>query len=510
MTGQRPRRRWTGAARLAVGCALVFQVLAWTASEASAGTHAKKAATTTTAAPGTAKTATTLPPAPAGFAANLVTMYQAELTAARALGKTTGFESLATYKRQVANLNGPTLAAFFHVTQRVPHWNQVPALLQTIAAGARTPSSGSSSATLSSFIRAPSKAGANANAVLTGGPVGKFVPQSCPVAPSEASIFAAQIVIDVAYALFNGLVAASNISEFVSNFAAIFLGAVVADTVLLVALIVHDTLVYEEDLAVDCNNQNLDGQAANIDNTTIQSYSLMTSLMQLIVESQNTENATLQDVLDLKSQLGTVQQTLEQALTSSTQTVQASISGDNQAQSNEMQIIQAALQKDVTTIQTLQTTTGNEVVNGDTTIESSISTYQTQMLHEIDTDSQGLTALLTQDNQQITNALQSNFAATQGQYQSNLQVLIEQGLAGWGPVVPEVSLMTPVTQGGLLNATPIGVQEVVTADINALQAEGVKLKAAVLTDLAAANAALTAKQYTIAWTDYEDAYQLAA
>ncbi len=540
MSAERPRRRAAGTIRLVVGTALVVQVLAWSATQATAASHAKKATTTTM--PGPVKTSTTttttLPPAPAWFSAELVNTYQAELSTARALGKTSGFESLAQYKRQVANLNAPALATFFHVTQHVPHWNEVPALMQTIAAGARLPAASSSSSVapgpasaagsggasvgLSSFIRPSTTAAVlaalhnqlaalhNQNAILVGTPVGPFTAEPCPTAPSEASIFAAQIVIDVASALFNGLVAASNISEFVSNFAAIFLGAIVAVTVYLVALIVHDTLVYEEDLAVDCANENLAGQVANIDNTTIQSYSLLTNMMQLVVQSQSTESTTEQDVVNLQNELGTVQQTLTEALTTSTQTVQSALGGDNQSQNTEMLVIQSALQKDLTTIQALQTTTGNEVVSGDTTIESSIVADQTQVIHEIDSDSQGITTLLTQYNQQITNALQSNFAMTQQQYENNLQVEIEQGLAGWAPVVPEVELMTPASNGGLLNATPVGVQEVVTSDIQGLQAIGVKVKSLAVTDLAAGNAALAAKQYYTAWTDYQIAYQAAA
>ena len=77
-------------------------------------------------------------------------------------------------------------------------------------------------------------------------------------------------------------------------------------------------------------------------------------------------------------------------------------------------------------------------------------------------------------------------------------------------MVPEVELMTPVSLGGLLNATPVGVQEVVNTDIQGLQSLGVKIKAAATVDLAAANAAVTAGHWTTAWTDFEMAYQASA
>ncbi|MGH9017651.1 MAG: hypothetical protein ACRDY1_07880, partial [Acidimicrobiales bacterium] len=84
------------------------------------------------------------------------------------------------------------------------------------------------------------------------------------------------------------------------------------------------------------------------------------------------------------------------------------------------------------------------------------------------------------------------------------------GLAGWAPVVPEVQLMLPTSMGGLLNATPVGVQEVVTTDIAGLQKQGVAVKAVAITDLAMANNYLAAGKYTLAWSYYARAYQAAA
>jgi hypothetical protein len=232
------------------------------------------------------------------------------------------------------------------------------------------------------------------------------------------------------------------------------------------------------------------------------------------VTLQNTENTTQQDVVNVEGQVTTIQQSLEQSLASDTQTLQVTAGSDTQSSASELQVIQTALQQDVTTIESLETHNGQQVVNEDdkdaAAIQAELSTLLTRVLNETDTDAQGLTNLVTQGNQQIMNALQSNFAAQQQQYEANLQEEIEQGLAGWAPVVPQVTLILPVSMGGLLNATPIGVQEVVTTDIAGLQKIGVAVKAAAITDLSDANAALAAGQYPTAWTYYEDAYQAAA
>jgi hypothetical protein len=491
---------------------------------------ATSADTTSTTAP--SGIPSTLPPAPPGFSNTLVSTYQSEVATAQAIGQSQGFEPVSQYQQQVSGLNTSSLSALYYVTQQDPEWNQIPSLMQTIAADVPSPGSaaaqtsafrspapaGAPTATLDAFrVRSPAGgAGKRAvrHAVLTANiptsPVAPFVPQSCPAAPPEAAIFAAQIVIDVAGAAFNVAVALANISEFASDFVAIGVAASIAGTVLLIGQIVHDTLVYLQSLANDCAAANLGNAVANIDNTTLATYNLMTSMYGLIVQSQSTETTTDQDVQNLQTGLTTVQQTLIQALTSSTDTQQSTTGGDTQGSNTELQIIQTALQNDLTTIQKLQTTTSQQVVNGVSTIQTNLSGDLTQIIHETDTDAQGLSTLITGGNQQILNALQSNFATTQQEFQSNLQVEIEQDLSGWAPVVPEVQLILPASMGGYLDATPVGVQETVTNDIASLQKAGVAIKPLAITDLAAANAALTAHNYTLAWTDYADAYQLAA
>jgi hypothetical protein len=183
---------------------------------------------------------------------------------------------------------------------------------------------------------------------------------------------------------------------------------------------------------------------------------------------------------------------------------------DTQSTATELQTIQSALQSDLTTIEGAQTTTGQtekaEVDKGTSTLQTAISAALTQILHETDSDAQGVTTLVTQGNQQILNTLQSTFSAQQQQFDTSLQLEIEEGLAGWQPVVPETQLMLPASLGGYLNSTPVGVQEVVTSDLQALQSIGVAVKPAAVTYLSAANAALAAGQYSTAWNDYALSY----
>ncbi|HVC70018.1 MAG TPA: hypothetical protein VNC61_07100 [Acidimicrobiales bacterium] len=504
---------------------VVSQALVWSAADASAGT------TTTTASSVPAN----LPPAPPGFAATLVTTYQSEVVAAQTLGHTQGYESVAQYQQKISTMNGASLAAMYYVTQQNPEWSQIPSLMQTVIADVPASSSGAVPATQSAFRGPGASAGAKTATLMAfrvgtpsavGGksplghaqltaaiPTNSVAPvqnQSCPAAPPEAAIFAAQIVIDVASGLYNTATALVAISAFASNFVAIGIAAVVALSVLLVAQVVHDTLVYLQSLSNDCAANNLANTVSNIDNTTLASYNLATSTMALIVQSQSIETTTDQDVQNLQAGLTLVQQTLVQALTSSTNTLDSTNGGDTQQTTTELQIIQTALQNDLTTIQKLQTTTSQQVVAGVSGIQSTLSVDLSQIIHEIDVDAQGLTTLITAGNQQILNALQTNFAMTQQEFQSNLQIEIEQGLQGWAPVVPEVQLMLPSSMGGYLDSTPVGVQEVVTTDIASLQKLGVAVKALAITELAAANAALAAGKYTVAWTDYAIAYQLAA
>ncbi len=490
--------------------ALAILVLSTTVASADNSTTTTTASTTTT----------TLPPAPPGFEDTAVSVYQAELAAAQELGQGQGLESVALYQQQMDALGPSGLAQFYSATEQVPEWSQIPSLMQTIVADVPTQATQSSavtrsagrssapSATLMAMITRPSP-GPEApvgSATLVGaaaGTVNPYNPTGCDTTDYDVPIFAAQIVLDVATGLYDAINPfAHSIDPFTGGLiidALTVIAAVVAGA----AAVVHDTLVYLQTLENECQGNNTSGYIANIDNTTVAAYNLATTI--------GTSTLTIQtDVANIQTQITSFQTTIQQALTSDTQALQATTGNGNQGTTTELQIIQTALQNDASAIQSAETSNGQQVVAGTTKIQTSLSSALSQALHETDSDAQGLTTLFTQGNQQILNTVQSNFAATQKQYQSSLQILIEQALSGWGPVVPEVELMLPVSMGGLLNATPVGVQEVVTADIGGLQAQGVKVKALAITDLSAANAALAGGKWTVAWTDYEQAYEAAA
>ncbi|MGH9017650.1 MAG: hypothetical protein ACRDY1_07875 [Acidimicrobiales bacterium] len=467
-----------------------------------------------------------LPPAPAGFETTAVNIYQSEVSTATALGQGANLESVAQYQSQ---LTPDALAVLYHITQQVPEWVQIPDLMQTIAGGVpatgvtssavRPVAGGSTSpvtAVLASFRTSlRSKTHGHAAAVLTGAPVAPFQQAACPVDPPDAVIFAAQIVIDVLTALFNASVvfAMGEVLGFSVQEEAIVVAAVTA-VALGVAQVIHDVLVYLQGLANDCANANLAGQASNVDNTTVATYALLTSLAGAVVTLQTTENTTQQDVLDAQTGLSTLQTTITQALASDTQTLQLTIGSDTQSSASELQTIQTALQNDLTSIESMETAVGvkesHESDLDTTNDQTSLSTDTTEILNDTDSDAQSLTTLITQDNQQVLNLILAQGSTAQTQYNELLRLQIEQALAGWGPVVPEVKFMLPASQGGFLNSTPVGVQSVVTSDLQSMISIGATVKSAAALDLSAANTALAAGRYTAAWADYAGAYQALA
>jgi hypothetical protein len=520
VSGARRARRRPSSRRVAAGLAVVVLSLMWSTTSVSADDS-----TTTT---------TTLPPAPADFAGTLVSTYEAEVTTAQALGQTQGIETVPQYQQQIDALDPNALALAYSATQQVPEWSQIPSLMQTIAADAPslgTPANESAFRTLwpttAPTVRGMRHALLTAVTSLTTPrdvlvdnsdgtmPVAPFSPQDCGTYPPDAAVFAAQLVIDIAYGLYNAFnaVGAGEVAGFSVDFPAIVL-AVIFAAVILVAQIVHDTLVYLQTGYDECLANNLGGQVANVDNTTLAIYALITSLATAVGNVQLTANLNQQDVVNIQSGLTSLKTTLQQSLQSDTQTLQTTLGSDTSSSATELQTIQSALQTDLTTIENVETTTGQSVTSetdkGTLTIQTAISAALTQVLNETDSDAKGLTTLVTQGNQQILNALQSNSSSQLTQYQENLRFLIEQGLAGWGPVLPEVKLILPASLGGLLNSTPVGVQELVTSDLQSAQTLGLKIKPAAYTELSAANTALAAKQYVTAWNDYAQAYQALA
>ncbi len=111
-------------------------------------------------------------------------------------------------------------------------------------------------------------------------------------------------------------------------------------------------------------------------------------------------------------------------------------------------------------------------------------------------------ALVDSQTTQILNQL----AAVQASINLQIKVVIEQDLleSGTGSVV-EVQI--PASQGGYLNAVPIGVQAIVTNALSQMTEANQAVNPAAPEDLAAANAALAANQYRQAYSLYSQAYK---
>jgi hypothetical protein len=111
-------------------------------------------------------------------------------------------------------------------------------------------------------------------------------------------------------------------------------------------------------------------------------------------------------------------------------------------------------------------------------------------------------ALVDTQTTQILNQL----AAVQASINLQIKVVIEQDLleSGAGSVV-EVQI--PASQGGYLDAVPIGVQAIVTNALTQMTEANQAVNPAAPQDLAAANAALGAAQYRRAYTLYSQAYK---
>jgi hypothetical protein len=323
-----------------------------------------------------------------------------------------------------------------------------------------------------------------------------------------AAIFAVQIILDAANGAYNILSAINAAGAETDYFDGVLAASIAVAAVALAAQIIVDTLTYvynvDFNAAAACVSNDQLGYLNNIDNTTTQAYGLLTTAASTLTLLQTMDT-------NIQLQLTSVQNSLQTAITNDTTTMQTTVGSDTQAVTTQLQTNLTALKQDVDSINTDQTTLNQTVVNQVNTdssqVSSALSSALSKILNEIDTAAGGLTTLVTQDNQQIMNTLQANFNTQQGQHKSDLKVSIEEALAKWGNSVPPVQYILPVSQGGFLNSTPVGVQEVVTDDLAALAADGVKASPAALTDLKNANAALAAGQYVAAYGDYASCYE---
>ncbi len=451
-------------------------------------------------------TLTVLQPAPTGFTDQVVSVYQSIYSVAQDLGSTSAMQTVAQYQQQVAQLDPVQQAVLYNATQQSPDWSQIPDILQTVVADI-----GADPAPSADPADPP------ASGTSTGGdpPVAPYQPASCPTGPTDQAVFAVQITLDDTAAAYDAASAAEielsgGLQGDLDLSAPAALASIILAGVAGVLSVAHDTLAYQQELASDCDSANQDGYIANIDNTTTQTYALLTTVSSVVAQVQSTDDATQQDVQDVQSSLSSLQADFDSTIASDTQVVQATVGDDNQGLTSQLQTDLQGVQQDLSAIQSDETTLSQsvgQVNSGTTAIQTALSGDLTQLITEIDTQAQSITTLATQDNQQVLNALQTGFSAQQDNFNAILTLQIEQALGTWGNYLPPVQFMLPAAQGGYLNSTPVGVQEVVTTAISELAAAGVNVKSQATRELAAANSALAAGDYETAYYDYAAAYE---
>jgi hypothetical protein len=140
-------------------------------------------------------------------------------------------------------------------------------------------------------------------------------------------------------------------------------------------------------------------------------------------------------------------------------------------------------------------------------VQSSITDSRTKLVQEIDQQTAALTALLAKNHQDVLDTLGSDFSTQQTQYQAGLKLSIENALADG---VTEIQFALPASRGGYLDSTPVGVQEVVTDDVQVAQELGIAITPSAVRSLQQADTELTNKKYFAAYADYMKSYEALA
>ncbi|HVB93143.1 MAG TPA: hypothetical protein VND67_02410 [Acidimicrobiales bacterium] len=133
---------------------------------------------------------------------------------------------------------------------------------------------------------------------------------------------------------------------------------------------------------------------------------------------------------------------------------------------------------------------------------NSLTTLVDSRTTGINNEEQLLYALVDSRNTLILNKI----AAIQASLNLELKITIENDLLQ-GTSGAVADLEVPTSDGGYLNATPIGVQELVTAALGEEQTAGQAVNPAAPQDLASANADLAAQNYKAAFTLYGQTYR---
>ena len=383
---------------------------------------------------------TVVAPAPGTFTAAAVKVYQSEYDFNQQSGQGSALESVAQYQHDVSALSPLGRAMFYRAVQRAPEWLQIPSIMQSVSSAAASMSRGKAATSngAESTPPAPFELGSSKG------------DGHCDGGPSDAIVFGLAIVVDVAAAVFNGAISdqiysadlpegakeAAGSVDFVVTFAAnIVWGA---------AQIAKDSVAYSQLSYLDCAKKDMFGYSANIDNTTVQSYNLLTAASAAIDKVQQTASTTAQDVLDLQSQVSAMQATLASSLAQDVKALQSAIGSDTQGIISQLQTDSSAIQQQNSQSRADQWTIA------------------------------------------IENALGSSSAVAP----ASLQVPGEKG-----------GMLT------LPNPAGVSVQSVVLADMQALQSAGVTIPSNATDDCDAAAGDVATSQWQAAYVAFRSCYQ---
>jgi hypothetical protein len=486
-------------------------------------------------------TLTIIAAAPPGFAATAVNVYQSVYDYDQDQGQAGSIQTPTQYKTQISQLSPDDLAVFYKVVSQQPEWFQIPAIIESISsAGANSPVNASNrpqsgAKSKASHATANDASGANS-------PVQFYVPNGkannysdsasgCAWQQSEgdAAIFGLQIILDVATSVYNvstlnGL-EGNGLGQPLASLtaAAAFAIGFVADGLLLVAQIAHDATVYESLKPAECQQNDALGYGANIDNTTVQTYNLMTNAIAGLVQVQSTASTTDQDVQTVESELTSFQTSLGDAIAQNAQAIESALGSDSQGIISQLQTDNNALEQDSSTVQStlaqMQSTLGGQLgseISSDTApllTTAGLNSAVTTILGEIDgqaqTEVEDLTLGTSYDFNQLNDGINGVYTFESRTETEQLKLDIESILLSTSSAAPP-DFEVPGSDGGLLttpNTYNVSVADIVTTADAEVSASGVTIPTATTTVCADAKSDLSASNWQQAYFDFRTCYQ---
>jgi len=374
-----------------------------------------------------------LPAAPGGFSSQVSGVYSDiyqvdQAVSSRDPAVTSGLAPVPTpsaFAKEVDGLSQQELAQIYAATRQDPKWATVVANEKKAAAEAASLAKGAggsspltssvvtsgrgggrirTDAAVTSSFPPPSQAGSYPSPpapYVPTSPVAPYSPETCPTgapggppgAPGQAAVFATALTVAIATDLAADVPASIVVSILGEGTSIPDPAKYILEAIQLVATLTLDTFNYLQAVAAGCASQVEAGFLANIDNTTVNTFNMLTAM-------EGTLDNVESSVDTIGANLGVVQETLVDQLT----------------------------------------------------------------------------------------------------------LAVEQALTAPVTSVPNIAFELPASVGGNLDSTPVGVQQVVTQAISALQSAGNPVNSAAVRDLAMANDALASRQYSSAYADYHAAY----